>query len=494
MKFLKLIFLIAPFFAYQTLSYARGVDDYFNSIKSDPNALYAFLKKMPKGGELHYHLAGGAYPEIMLALAAKGDFCLDKESLAMAPSTTVCEGIKSSDLEQNPSIYEQTVRAWSMKYFVAGEESGHDHFFASFGKFMPVLITYSPELLADVMTIAANQNEQYLEIMILPDNAKSTGFAQGPIEPEQFSVTKAKLLANKDFQANIEYTITESGRLLEKARESLGCDKAPLQEACRLTVKFQYYTLREQPLENLFAQAVNGFAAASLSKDIVAVNLVQPEDGLISLRDYHKQMEVFKFLHEQYPQVHISLHAGELAPSAVMPHDLRFHIQDAIMTGQAERIGHGVDIAYENNPEIILEEMKKRGTAVEINLISNKEILNISGKEHPLNYYLAHNIPLVLSTDDEGILRTDLTRQYVEAALNHQVDYPTLKMLSRNVLSYSFLPGKSLWADAEKAELISSCKDINSQSCLEFVKDSEKAELQRRLENKFIAFEADYRD
>lgn len=31
---------------------------------------------MPKGGELHYHLAGGAYPEIMLDLASK-NYCLN---------------------------------------------------------------------------------------------------------------------------------------------------------------------------------------------------------------------------------------------------------------------------------------------------------------------------------------------------------------------------------------------------------------------------------
>ena len=53
------------------------VSSYFYHIKKDPKALYAFFKDMPKGGELHYHLAGGAYPETMLLLASKGNYCIN---------------------------------------------------------------------------------------------------------------------------------------------------------------------------------------------------------------------------------------------------------------------------------------------------------------------------------------------------------------------------------------------------------------------------------
>jgi adenosine deaminase len=40
--------------------------------------------------------------------------------------------------------------------------------------------------------------------------------------------------------------------------------------------------------------------------------LVQPEDGVISLRDYDRQMKMLSYFHSIYPKVNIALHAGEL--------------------------------------------------------------------------------------------------------------------------------------------------------------------------------------
>lgn len=491
MNLLRLGFLLS-LVIYHALANAT-VNDYFNSIRTKPNALYAFLKNMPKGGELHYHLAGGAYPETMLALAAQGNYCLDKETLSITKTVERCLGINGKELSEYPNLYAQTIRAWSLKDFKPSrDETSHDHFFASFYKFMPVVADYRPQLLAEIMQRAASQHELYLEIMILPDNAKSTNFAPAKIAPNQFAQVQQQLLQDPNFVKNIQSTANESTQILKQARQQLGCDKNPSQGVCQLTVKFQYYILREQPLEKVFAQALNGFAAASQSRDIVGVNLVQAEDGIISLRDYHQHMKVFDFLHKAYPTVHIALHAGELSPSDVAPENLRFHIHDAIITGQAERIGHGVDIAYENEAEKLFNTMAKKKTAVEINLVSNKKLLNVSGIHHPLNDYLSHKVPVVLSTDDEGILRTDLTQQYVEAVLQHGLDYPTLKMISRNAITYSFLPGQSLWEEATQAIPVNACKKLNSQSCLNFIKNNEKARLQHALEKKFIDFENNY--
>ena len=488
-----LIGILTALLAYHPLANAT-VDTYFASIKTDPKALYAFLKDMPKGGELHYHLSGGAFAETMLAFAAQDDYCLNTNTFTMTKSSGPCYGISGKELPQHPALYEQTIRAWSLKDFTADQESSHDHFFASFNKFEAVVDDYRPQLLAKIMQRAAHQNELYLEIMTLPDNAKSTTFATNEINLTQFAEVQQQLLNNQDFAANIQHTADESSRILQQTRQHLGCDKNPNQAVCKITIKFQYCILREQALEKIFVQALNGFAAAARSPDIVGVNLVQAEDGPISLRDYHQQMQVFDFLHKNYPQVHIALHAGELAPTlGIDSEHLRFHIHDAMSTGHAERIGHGVDIAFENDNKELLHTMAKNKTAVEINLISNKKILHVTGLQHPLNEYLSHKIPIVLSTDDEGIFRTDLTHQYVEAVLQHGLDYPILKMISRNAITYSFLPGQSLWANAEQALPIARCTNLNSSSCLQFVEKNEKARLQRELENNFIEFEKKFR-
>lgn len=472
---------------------SANVYDRFEQVKTDPNALYAFLKAMPKGGELHYHLAGGAYPETMLAVAAKGNYCLNQDSFVMAPTLQQCVGIEASQLSDNPSLYNQTIRAWSFKDFIPGQESAHDHFFATFRLFGQVVAAEHVPLLAEVMQRAASQNEHYMEIMIMPDNAKSANLVSLPVDANDYNALRQTLLANPAFQAEIEHTIQVSDALLPATRKHLKCQDNPQQDVCKLVVRFQYHVLRGQPLNKVFPQALHAFEAASRSKAIVGVNLVQEEDGFISLRDYRQQMQIFDFLHQQYPDVQIALHAGELAPEAVMPEDLRFHIRDAIQVGHARRIGHGVDIGYENQSEELVTDMAKQSIAVEINLVSNQAILGVSGRQHPLNYYLSHQVPVVLSTDDEGILRTDLTRQYVMAVMEHGVDYSSLKRINRNALTYSFLPGSSVWSDAANAKPVNACLDWNSSECKQFVAGSEKAAVQRQLELQLLAFENQYR-
>lgn len=463
-----------------------NVSDYFESIKSDPKALYAFFKAMPKGGELHYHLAGGAYPEVMLNIATHKDYCIDPNTYSLSPLMLPCSGLHASELATNKKLYDQTLRAWSMKGFTAGRESGHDHFFASFFKFLPVVSDYQAQLLTDSMQRAAKQHELYLEIIISPDNAASASYGVLAKKHTGFVNKRHALLANIDFLNNVKHTIAESDRLLTDARHALGCDTKPEQSVCKLTVKFQYLVLREQPLDQVFAEALNGFEAASQSSNIVGINLVQAEDGVTSMRDYHAQMAIFNFFHAAYPSVHIALHAGELDLPAGATST---HIQDAIKTGHAERIGHGVAINHEKNASALLQEMARTPIPVEINLTSNSKILNISGTQHPLRDYLAHHVPIVLSTDDEGILRTDLTHQYVNAVIHHHLDYSTIKAINRNALTYSFLPGKNLWANATEQRLVPECNDLFSAICARFTHSSVKASLQWQLETRLIQFE-----
>lgn len=494
MNFIKSVACLASALIFSPTQ--ANVAAHFEQIKKDPNALYAFFHSMPKGGELHYHLAGGPYPETMLAIATQGNYCINKKTFAVTKGSDVCDGISTKELANQPELYAKTIRSWSLKDFIAGAESAHDHFFNTFFKFGPLVFAYRPQLVADVMKRAAKQHEQYLELMVLLDNGNSLSFGALLKESTSFAQQRSLLLANPDFQKNIDHTVNEAELILNTARKELGCTNNAASENCQVTIKFLYYSLREQPLANLFAQTLNGFEAVAKSQrqggSLVGVNLVQPEDGIISLRDYHQQMQMYQYLHQIYPQVNIALHAGEITSEQVSPEDLNSHIDDALMTGQAQRIGHGVDIAHEQNAEATLNYMAKQHKPVEINLISNQRLLNISGRQHPLNYYLAHQVPVVLSTDDEGILRTDLTAQYVEAVLAQGLDYPSLKQINRNALTYAFTPGKSIWLDADKAQLTPECQDLVSATCKEFIKESEKARLQWSLEQKLSAFERQY--
>jgi adenosine deaminase len=463
------------------------VIDHFKTIQHDRKALTTFFNKMPKGGELHYHLAGGAYPEIMLQEAAHSHYCLNPHTATLS-SPPCHKDFDTSQLAVDKALYQNTLRAWSMQDFKAVSESGHDHFFASFFKFLPVVSDFPASLLADSMQRAASQHELYLEIIISPDNAKAASFAKISQLGRTFSEKKRLLLANPDFQKNIQHSINNTTQLLKDARHQLGCEASQNSAVCRLTIKFQYLVLREQPLDAVFAQALAGFEACNQSQELVGINLVQAEDGIISMRDYRAQMAIFNALHKVYPTVHIALHAGELTAQN-RPIAERQHIRDAIVIGHAERIGHGVDILSEVNHNDLFQTMKTMPIPVEINLSSNRAILNIYGKRHPLRDYLVHQVPVILSTDDEGILRTNLTQQYVSAVLEHHLDYPTIKDINRNALTYSFLPGKSLWANPTLHIPVTECAQLSSVACQTFIQKEEKARLQWQLEQEMRDFE-----
>jgi adenosine deaminase len=468
------------------------VDDYFNAIKQQPNTLYAFLKKMPKGGELHYHLAGSIYAETMLEYAKKKPFCMDVKHYTLALNKN-CDTLTSKTLSEHPSIYENYIRDWTMKDFVPGKDSGHDHFFNSFIKFDPIMREFRPQFIAEVIKRAANQNELYLEIMDIPDNAKSTQFGNLISSTDDYSYNLRTLLDNEDFQQNIRYTIRQTKQMHQQSRKLLNCNKNPSSKQCRVTARYQYYILRNQPFEKVFAQAVNAFEVASKSPLTVGINIVQQEDGDYSLRDYTNHMKLIAFLHKKYPNVRIALHAGELSPTTVdTPRDMTFHINQAVNIAHANRIGHGVDIRYEDNTQQLIETMVKKQIAVEINLTSNSWILQTEGKSHPLKYYLTNNVPIVLSTDDEGILRTEITKEYTRAVVDHGLSYQQLKQAARNALTYNFLPGKSLWQDLQEEKPIAQCKDWELPSCQAFLNKSEKAALQLELEKQFKAFEKQY--
>ncbi|STX50536.1 adenosine deaminase [Legionella busanensis] len=476
-----------------------GVEDVFETIKKDPKKLYSFIKAMPKGGELHYHLAGGAYPEAMLASAAQNNFCIAPKTLSVTYQQGSCnnQDINISTISPKSNFYQQIIQAWSFKNFKAGKISGHDHFFNSFHKFIPIVVIQSAPLLARVIQRAADQHELYMEVMLSVKDFNKSIISKEPIIPSHFNRLKERLLTNQAFNSTVQEISTELTNLLPNARNYLGCDKKPEQAACQLKINFQLHVLREQPLDKIFSQALLYFTIAAKTPEVVAVNLVQAEDGPISLKDYHHQMQIFNFMHQLYPNVHIALHAGELSKNAktstLKTKDLRFHINEAIKLGHAERIGHGVAIKQEDNANKLIKYMAFHRIPVEINLTSNSKILNISKEQHPLPFYLKSQIPVVLSTDDEGILRTSLTQEYVIAIKDYHLDYQTLKRLNHNALTYSFLPGKSLWADPIKLIPISACRKLNSNSCLRFIKTSEKAKLQRKLELKLQAFEKLYR-
>ena len=100
-------------------------------------------------------------------------------------------------------------------------------------------------------------------------------------------------------------------------------------------------------------------------------------------------------------------------------------------------------------------------------------------------------MPIVLSTDDQGVLRTDMTEQFVRAVLEHQLGYSDLKSAARNSIEFSFLPGSSIWDDGVVGRHTAECRNPETPDCRALALHSPKAALQFRLEDDFAAFEED---
>src|SRR3970282_2686640 len=114
-------------------------------------------------------------------------------------------------------------------------------------------------------------------------------------------------------------------------------------------------------------------------------------------------------------------------------------------TAGAHRIGHGVDLAYEEKPYELLRYMAKNDIAIEINLVSNEFILKVKENRHPFLLYKEFGVPIVISTDDAGILRTNMTEQYVLLAKRYKdISYTDIKQFVYNSINYSFIKETSV--------------------------------------------------
>jgi adenosine deaminase len=473
----------------------------YEAARANPLELEAFLRGMPKGSDLHYHFPGGIYAETWIRDAAEDGLCVDLASHALMKPQPVCGAGQAPAAQAfvDQDLYDALINAFSMRNFVPRPGfSGHDQFFSTFAKFLVPSQSHAGEWLDEVATRAAAQNEQYIELMDTPDFGHAAQLAYQIGWKDELGQLRDALLArglrDEVASARVRLDAMEASR---RAIERCGTPQET--PACKITFRYLYQILRGYPKQQVFAQTLLGFETASADPRFVGINYVMPEDGSISMADYALHMKLVGFLHGLYPKVHISLHAGELAPGLVPPEGLCCHIRMAVEEAGAERIGHGVDAMHEDHPYELLKEMAAKHVMVEINLTSNDGILGVTGKDHPFPVYRKYRVPVALSTDDEGVSRINLTHEYVRAAETYTLSYADIKQLVRTGLEHSFLMGASLWREPDTfTRAASECSADSlggakpAPACAAFLKSSEKAQQQWELERRFREFEAGF--
>ncbi|PYS63298.1 MAG: adenosine deaminase [Acidobacteria bacterium] len=489
------------------LSAEKRTARHFESLRKSPPQLLAFLLAMPKGGDLHNHLSGAIYAESYIQWASDNGLCINTTTMALLPPPkTGCDPKlgqpTASTALANSTLYGQMIDAWSMRNWQLSGQSGHDHFFDTFGKFGPATWNQTGKMLAEAVARAARGQVLYLELMLTPDGT-STGVVSNQIGDKVGWDGNPESTLNKLKSSGIDSAAATGIKNLQDAETVknglLRCGTAEADPGCRVTVRYIAQVSRGSKLQQVFAQMVTGFALANdPNSKVVGLNLVQPEDSLSSMTNFSVQMQMLQYLRPLYPRAHVSLHAGELAPGVVPPDGLTFHIRDSVIIARAERIGHGVDVMHEREPFELLKEMAQRHVMVEICLSSNDLILGVAGAQHPLATYMQYGVPVALATDDEGVSRSEISREFLKAAEDQGLGYLRLKTMARNSLQYAFIAGSSLWSDAHKFVPVTQCaqdialRKLTSNICRQYAESSEKAKLQWNLEEEFREFEREW--
>jgi len=465
------------------------------SVRRQPSLLLDFLRQMPKGGDLHNHLTGAVYAESFIRWAAQDGLCVDRETATLLPPPCDPEKNKpaAATAYQDVGLYAHMLDAYSMRGWLPARESGHDHFFATFGKFGAATNGHFPEMLAEVRSRAAGENLEYLELMFNPDGGQAARLGARVGWNDDLGKLRDALLSGelRDIVAGASRWLDQ----IETAEQNeLHCGAPKPDPGCGVVARYLYQVARGLPREQVFAQILAGFEMASRDPRVVGLNLVMAEDWYVPIHDFNEHMQMLGYLHELYPKVHITLHAGELTLAIAPPEEL-FHIRASIERGHAERIGHGVDVMYEPDPVGLLRQMAKKKILVEVCLTSNDSILGVTGQRHPLPVYLRYGVPVALATDDAGVSRSTMTQEYQRAVEAYGLSYPQLKKMARASLEYSFLPGKSLWANFDRLQMVTPCakdaaKPKPSTSCGQVRSTNSKAQAQWRLEKSFAEFES----
>jgi len=457
----KLTALTLMIFTLQTISvfaqnYESITDAYFSTIKyqNDTFKIRQFVSKMPKGGNLHIHFTGAIPVETYLQWAEEGKmFCDTLTILKTQGHNNVfvkrrnANCISIDELRQNSRLLGKwSIEGYKIPYdgnINVKESSLHFFNVPNFGAGMGAKgYRGGFEVLK---TLALQENVQYLECMYkVPPELKTSlpSFCNDSLSyylNKKDTINACRLLLfiiNKLDNDTANLRILKS-RILETSKFHEGIDDS------LFTLRFQIYVARGgkniDVLKNLYA--CFKLVSIDMSQLFVGVNIVGPENDSIAIKNYWLHMQMFKILKQRYPSVLTSMHAGELVSGLVDSSCLRFHINDAIKIAQANRIGHGVDIAFEDNMANTLNIMKTKGIPVEINLTSNEFILGIGigGKIHPITLYFDSGVPIVISSDDPGISKSDLTNEYFKLATKYPFSYKQMKTFIYNSIKYSFL-------------------------------------------------------
>jgi adenosine deaminase CECR1 len=402
-----------------------AAERWFEDIKATatPIQLYRFLYAMPKGGDLHNHLGGAVRSEWFwdAAMAAERSGYVyytrvrimncapyGHDEFGAAKALLLFKDVQSSQYEaldacgksefkRLQDLDPREKQAWLDSMRLDQSYEGRNEFFEAIWSRINNLLQ-NPHLICDVLVRSLDAFGR--EGVVYVETQQGL---QGALKPD-----------------GSPYSVEQTAAIYRE------CLASPRARATGVEVRFQNSLLRylpdaEQRLEDLYA-------ITDRYRDLyVGVNMVGREDNG---KGYPLRfLPVLRELRRKYPDINLSIHAGEVD-------EPNYHVRDTLLLG-AQRIGHGVNLI--TDPETMVL-MRNGPYMIEINLISNLLLEYVSDySRHPFPEYLRIGIPVALSTDDRGMWDSNMSDEFYVAVKEFNLSWEEIVKLGRNSLYYSFL-------------------------------------------------------
>jgi adenosine deaminase len=402
-----------------------AAERWFEDVKASatPAQLYRFLYAMPKGGDLHNHLGGAVRAEWFwdAAMAAErrgyvyytrvriencapyghDEFGSPKALLLFkniqADKYQALDACGKSEFKRLQDLDTREKTAWLDSMRLDQSYEGRNEFFEAIWERIDGLLQ-NPSLICDVLVRSLDAFGR--EGVVYVETQQGV---QGAVKAD-----------------GSPYSVEDAVAIYRE------CLASPRAKATGVEVRFQNSLLRYTP--NAEQRLRELYAITDRYRDLyVGVNMVGREDNG---KGYPLRfLPVLRELRHRYPDINLSIHAGEVDEPS-------YHVRDTLLLG-AQRIGHGVNLI--TDPETMVL-MRHGPYMVEINLISNLLLEYVKDySQHPFPEYLRIGIPVALSTDDRGMWDSNLSDEFYVAVKEFNLSWEEIVTLGRNSLYYSFL-------------------------------------------------------
>jgi adenosine deaminase/aminodeoxyfutalosine deaminase len=242
--------------------------------------------------------------------------------------------------------------------------------------------------------------------------------------PDHYALITRRLL-DRMAREGIRYAELNlsAGVILWKKQDLAAVDEAVRKAAAGSPVQVRWIwdAVRQWPAED--AMRVAAMAAERIASGVVGFGLGGDE----TRGPAEKFAEVFRFARSK--GLRLAPHGGEISgPESVW----------AVLELGADRIGHGIAAAGDAR---LMAALCDRDIPLEICITSNVLLGAVESIEaHPVRRLFDAGVPITLATDDPGLFRTSLTREYEIARDVFGFTQAELAQVASNAFRYAFGP------------------------------------------------------